>query len=85
MIHQLKTNESTSYRSQMELSGHPTEDIIDELQKRGAIVTTRPELSGPPGSGESGSGGDQPASDQRIVAPFWVYIGPEVFDSASGR
>ena len=59
----------------MELDGHPTHDLVDELQVRGAILY--------PGTGAGPNRRYQemqpPADpDERAL---WLYLPPEVYDT----
>lgn len=54
----------------MEIEGHPTQDLVDELVRRGAVT-----VPGTPAGPAAG----------RAVLPeadgFWMYVSTEVYDT----
>jgi len=55
----------------MELEGHPTQDLLEELEKRGCVRA--------PGTG-AGPELDRSASG-RTELGLWLFIPPEAFDT----
>lgn len=55
----------------MEIDGHPTQDIIDELVRRGAVVV--------PGD----SNGPDPSSAAGTVPQkgYWLYVSDQTYDT----
>jgi hypothetical protein len=56
----------------MEIEGHPTQDLIDELTRRGAVAV--------PGD----ASGPDPGAVARSVAPgpgFWMYVSSQTYDT----
>lgn len=53
----------------MELSGHPSADLIEELLRRGAKLVT------------AGEGLDEEAKEVEVTLPILIEIGEEVFES----
>lgn len=54
----------------MELTGHPTQDILDELERRGALIVK----------------GTQAGPDPQLLpggreAGIWVFLGRQVFET----
>jgi hypothetical protein len=59
----------------MEIDGHPTQDLIEELERRGAVRVPG-SSTGPDAESLSlllQSGGERPGS--------WLFLGPQVFDT----
>ena len=56
----------------MEIEGHPTQDLVDELVRRGAETI--------PGND---SGPERAAAAGRVSPQggFWIYVSSEVYDS----
>lgn len=55
----------------MELEGHPTQDLLDELEKRGCIKA--------PGTG-AGPDLDRISSTSPVPG-LWFFVPPEAFDT----
>jgi hypothetical protein len=56
----------------MELDGHPTQDLVDELTRRGAVAV-RGDAAGPD---PDAVGGAVPS-----VPGFWMYVSEETYDT----
>ncbi|HEX2054182.1 MAG TPA: hypothetical protein VHJ78_10725 [Actinomycetota bacterium] len=56
----------------MEIDGHPTQDLVDELVRRGAVTLP----------GDS-SGPDSARAAARLpkLSGFWIYVSSEVYDT----
>lgn len=55
----------------MEIDGHPTQDLVDELVRRGAVAV--------PGS----ASGPDADLEGRLpeLSGFWMYVSSEVYDT----